>query len=304
MDKSTSNLTPIRVLVFGATGTGKTSLCNELTGRSRPVDSGAQGVTAKSHRFAPFASNGRMIELVDTVGLHEASSGTVPAEQAVIQLVDLLEKAREGFNLLIHVVRASRITKEQEEDFQFFFDKLTQRQIPIILALTGCENEEPMGAWVEANHQAFARFPYKEIVPTCFAKGGVLESHFAPLRSQSRTSILSSIDRHSLPESCRLYGKGTLSTFDQALTRIWNGFVDLAGLPDTYRRQVNETAYSLMRRLGVSDAVARLAIKHIPDLVEELASKAPYPGAGKIARKISETVLKKIFPKKGSGAKS
>jgi hypothetical protein len=84
------------------------------------------------------------------------------------------------------------------------------------------------------------------------------------------------------------------------LTRIWNGFVDLAGLPDTYRRQVNETAYSLMRRLGVSDAVARLAIKHIPDLVEELASKAPYPGAGKIARKISEAVLKKVFPKKES----
>jgi len=39
----------IRILVFGATGIGKTSLCNVLTGRVRPTDNGARGIYAKSH---------------------------------------------------------------------------------------------------------------------------------------------------------------------------------------------------------------------------------------------------------------
>lgn len=34
---------PIRVLVFGTTGTGKTSLCNALTGGNEKVSDAAQG---------------------------------------------------------------------------------------------------------------------------------------------------------------------------------------------------------------------------------------------------------------------
>ena len=72
----------LRVLVFGTTGIGKTSLCNALTGRSRPTGNGARGVTAKSHICAPFSYKGAKIQFIDTVGLHESSSGTVPAEDA------------------------------------------------------------------------------------------------------------------------------------------------------------------------------------------------------------------------------
>jgi len=51
----------VRVLVFGATGTGKTSLCNVLSGRSRPTDGGAKGVTEKTHLYAAFEANGQKI---------------------------------------------------------------------------------------------------------------------------------------------------------------------------------------------------------------------------------------------------
>lgn len=37
----------VRVLVFGTTGIVKTSSCNALSGRERPTDGGAKGVTAK-----------------------------------------------------------------------------------------------------------------------------------------------------------------------------------------------------------------------------------------------------------------
>jgi Fe2+ transport system protein B len=284
----------IRVLVFGATGTGKTSLCNALTGKARPTDNGARGITAKSHLYPAFQTGDCKIDIIDTVGLHESSHGTVPAEQAVVELIELLEKARDGFSLLVHVTRASRITKEHDDDYKFFVEKMTQGSIPVILAVTGCENEHPMTAWVERNQEAFTRFAYKELVPTCFASGGPMEEFFAPLRAQSREHLLVSIVQNALAEPSKLYGAGTSNSFSEALTRIWNEFVTLAGLPDKYRRQVNESAYALMKRLGVPQAIADAAVRHIPDLLEELGNKTPVPGGGKLLRKLSELFLNRF----------
>lgn len=284
----------IRVLVFGATGTGKTSLCNTLTDKIRPTDNGAKGITAKSHLYAAFKAGECKVEIIDTVGLHESSHGTVPAEQAVVQLIELLEKARDGFSLLVHVTRASRITKEHDDDYRFFVEKMTQGRIPVILAITGCENEHPMSSWVERNQEAFTRFAYKELIPTCFATGGPMENYFAPLRTQSREHLLVSIVQNALAEPSKIYGVGTNSSFSDALTRIWNEFVMLAGLPDNYRRQVNESAYGLMKRLGVPKVIADAAVRHIPDLLEELGNKTPFPGGGKLMRKISEVFLNRL----------
>lgn len=287
----------IRVLVFGATGVGKTSLCNVITGKSRPTNNGARGITAKSHIYPAFQTSDCKIEIIDTVGLHESSHGTVPAEQAVVELIELLEKARDGFSLLVHVTRASRITKEHDDDYSFFVEKMTQNNIPVILAVTGCENEHPMEAWVNKNLEAFSRFAYKGIVPTCFASGGPMEKFFAPLRIQSREQLLRSILAHALAEPSKIYGAGTGSSFSEALSRIWNEFVTLAGFSDECRLQVNESAYVLMKRLGVPQAIADAAIKHIPDLVEELGNKTPVPGGGKILRKLSEMLLKRFYSK-------
>jgi hypothetical protein len=284
----------IRVLVFGATGTGKTSLCNALTGKTLPTDNGARGVTAKSHSYPVFQTGYWKIEIIDTVGLHESIHGTVPAEQAVVELIELLEKARDGFSLLVHVTRASRITKEHDDDYKFFVEKMTQGSIPVILAITGCENENPMTSWVERNKEAFTQFNYKELVQTCFASGGPMEEIFAPLRLQSREHLLASIVLHALAEPSKLYGSGTSSSFSEALARIWNEFITVTGLDDKYRRKVNESAYGLMKRLGVPQVIADAAIKHIPDLVEELLNKAPIPGMGKLARKVWELLLSRF----------
>jgi hypothetical protein len=287
----------IRVLVFGGTGTGKTSLCNTLTGRSRPTGNGALGVTAKSHLYNAFEYEGRNIRLFDTVGLHESSFGTVPAEQAFAQVVELLTRAKEGFSLMIHVARASRITKEQEDDYKFFVEKLTQEKIPVLLVLTGCENEDPMTAWLDRNRDSYGRFHYKDMIPTCFLTGGKFEAHFALLRAQSAAKLLEAILANALPEPHRLYGRGTGSTFGETLTRVWNYVVDWTGLPAKWRGKVNESAFELIKRLGLPEEVAKLATRHIPDLVEELASKLPLPGAGKAAKFGTQQLLKMLFGK-------
>ena len=161
----------IRVLVFGATGIGKTSMCNTLTGRNRATDNGAKRVTAKTHIYPSVDYAEHSIEILDTAGLHESAHGTVPAERAVVALVELLEQARDGFSVLLHVARASRITKEHDEDYALFVDKLTQKKIPVILAISGCENEDPMQGWVERNKDAFTHFDYADLIATCWASG-------------------------------------------------------------------------------------------------------------------------------------
>jgi hypothetical protein len=100
--------------------------------------------------------------------------------------------------------------------------------------------------------------------------------------------------QNALVEPGKIYGAGTSSSFNGALTRIWNEFVTVAGLPDKYRRQVNESAYALMKRLGVPQAIADGAIKHIPDLLEELGNKTPVPGGGKVLRILSELFLNRF----------
>lgn len=285
------DMNKIRVLVFGATGSGKTSLCNVLTGGARPTDNDARGVTNKSHAYLPFTAQNHKIELIDTVGLHESTEGTVPAEKVVMELIELLNKAKDGFSILVHVTRATRITKEHEDDYAFFVKKMTQNRIPVILAVAGCENEHPMGAWVERNRPAFSSYRYRELIPCCFASGGLLESHYEPLRDQSKEALIASILRNALLEPEKLYGGETGTSFTDALARIWNEFVEIAGLPEKYRKKVNESAYGLMKRLGVPKALRDAAVKHIPDLMQEFGDKFPIPFLGRALKFLAEKAI-------------
>lgn len=284
----------IRILVFGATGVGKTSLCNALAGGRRATDSGPLGVTAKSHLYAPFSVGDAVIEVVDTVGLHESVHGTVPPDQAVQQLIDLLQKSKDGFSLLVHVTRASRITQSHDQDYEFFVEKLMQKKVPVLLAVTGCENEDPMTNWVERHHQAFDRFGYAELISTCFASGGPLEAHFSSLREQSRGALVAAVLKHAPVAPVLLYGESTGSTFTDRLTHLWNEFVDIAGMPQKYRREVNESISSLLKRLGVSKQIRDALTTHIPDLLP-----GP-PVARHVVRAVLHKVMDKVFGREAS----
>lgn len=290
----------IRVLVFGSTGVGKTSVCNTLTGRNRPTNNGPFGVTQKTHTYAPFTHDGRRIQIIDTAGMHESDGGTVKTEDAVQQIVELLQSSKDGFHLLVHVARATRITKQQEEDHDFFVRRMTMSMVPSLMVLTGCENEEPMTKWVDDHRSAFNRYNYKDLVATCFAQGGKLEEHYAPLREQSRDATLDAIVKHALSEPYLLYGGTTGRTLQEALFGLWNEFVDLAKLPAKLRRKSNESAYALLKRVGVSEKLAALAIRHLPDLMGEIGDRLPVPMAGRIMRALSVLAVSRLGKKKTS----
>ena len=271
-------MTTYRVLVFGSTGTGKTSLCNELTGQEMQANSSARGNTFETHTYAPFKSGRNTFVITDTVGLNESDKGTVSAKEAAAQLVNLLVEAKDGFSILVHVFRIPRVTEAHDKNYQFFVQEMTQGNIPVLLVATGCENEVPMSAWAKENAKVFQedRYDYKEIIATCFAKGGRYEASNAPLRIESKKAVIKAIVKHGLAEPQTIYAGEGDSSFNNVLTRIWNSFVEIAGLSEKYRKKLNESGVGLLTRLGVPREVAEAFAEHIPELLAK-GAKVGFP---------------------------
>lgn len=251
---------PIRVLVFGTTGTGKTSLCNELTGGSEKVSDAAQGVTFKSHTYKPIEfSDQKLLVITDTVGLNESTRGNVPSKDAVKALIKLLKDSKEGYNLLIHVFRQPRITQAEESNYEFFVKMITGSKIPVILAVTGCENIDPMSKWGEENADTFARMglEYEDVVGTCFAKDGRLATLFDDLRDESRQAVLKSIAVHATEKSILLYD--SRNAFFAVLKKAWNWLVGWIGI-EPLIFELNKGVIELLVRIGFTREEATILI--------------------------------------------
>ena len=68
----------------------------------------------------------------------------------------------------------------------------------------------------------------------------------------------------------------TGQTLQYALYGLRSEFIDLAKLLAKLRARSNESAYALLKGLGVTEKAALLAIKHIPDLMGELGDCLPF----------------------------
>lgn len=262
----------IKVLVFGSTGTGKTSLCNELTGKDQPTSSSAKGVTFQSHTFDPIEINGKQIVITDTVGLNEAANGTVSPKDSIAQLIKLLHESKDGYNLLIQVMKAPRITDTLKQNYELFYKKMTECNIPILLVVTGCENEDPMMQWVDDNRIHFEHedLLYSEIFATCFAKGGRLESVYEELRQESARIIFDAIEEYALEEPKKIYKSA--EELDDVLKKIWNYFCDSLNI-QKFRFEINDGAYDVMIRVGIPQSIAaQIAKVDILDLGKKAVS--------------------------------
>jgi predicted GTPase len=254
---------PIRVLVFGTTGTGKTSLCNALTGKDRPVSNSAKGVTFVSHTYDQVGIDvGKSLIITDTAGLNEAESGTVNPQNAIDELIKLLRNSSEGYNLLIHVFRIPRITKSEETNYKFFVKLIADSKIPTILVATGCENNDPMSKWKKDNAHIFSEMGlhYKDIICTCFASGGRMASIFDELREESSQAVVQAINTYATSEPVKIYspGEGVFVVFKKA----WNWLVDWFGA-EKLRFNINEKLIELIMYTGCSREEAKtIARRH------------------------------------------
>lgn len=249
---------PIRVLVFGTTGVGKTSVCNALTLEKKDISSSAKGVTFESYTYKEVEIRaGKSLIITDTVGLNEGQRGTVKPEEAANALIKLLKNSGEGYNLLIHVFRIPRITKIEENNYQFFVKIIAESQIPTILVATGCEGEEPMSKWKSENQGTFNHMgmKYEDIICTCFASGGppLLAQVYEVLRNESRQAVLNAIHTYAAPEPVKIYSSE--NGFIVLVKRSVNWVFNWLGLSQ-FRFELNKKLVEILIQMGCPKEVA------------------------------------------------
>jgi len=143
------------VIIFGESGVGKSSLVNMLSeGAVEPaaVSNQALGCTFETQRYNVTLGDREYI-LWDTAGLNEGSKGTVSEEKACEKLVELLQQLKGGVNLLVYVLRGNRFRGIVRINYEIFQRVVCQRKVPIVLVVTGLENESPMETWWEENKE-------------------------------------------------------------------------------------------------------------------------------------------------------
>lgn len=146
------------IILFGESGSGKSSIINMIAERTvATISSGARGCTFQSARHL-IHIEGFPYHIYDTAGLDEGDTGTVPKNDAIVQLFRLLKSLETGVNLLVFCMKGPRIKEAGHKNWRLFYEIICRRQVPIVIAITGLELESNMDDWWLRNKGAFQEY--------------------------------------------------------------------------------------------------------------------------------------------------
>lgn len=266
------------VLVFGSSGSGKTSMLVELTSEKRPVGDGVLGVTPfGTAPFKPVQRDDKTYVFFDTAGLNEGDVGKVPGKKALKALVNLLRDSKDGYNLLIHVIRTlPRNTDLWKKNHDFFINVIANNKIPVLLVFTGCEDFDPISLWYTQNANDLAKLDLKSngIVCSCFHQpkdgGGrlAMEEIYNLLRKDSGKTVWQSVKSLALLDPYVIYKDET--QFLVVLKKVANWIVRSL-FPKKVGFVINEAIQQLLRAMGFTNEEAQ----HFAEKGEFLEEKQP-----------------------------
>ncbi|KAG6890214.1 hypothetical protein C0995_010225 [Termitomyces sp. Mi166 len=143
------------ILVFGEAGVGKSSVINMLAGSpydtakisddatNRPLDNVGYRITIKS------TSSSLPVVAWEVTGVNEEEHGTVSPGRKMNNLRRLRNNLGDGPSLLVYIVQGSweLDTRALKTNYDLFVKHICKGNVPVILVVTGCENESPMNNW-------------------------------------------------------------------------------------------------------------------------------------------------------------
>ncbi|KAF5371095.1 hypothetical protein D9757_010811 [Collybiopsis confluens] len=153
------------IVLFGTTGCGKSSVVNMLLGANKEgaeeprakVSSSAKGCISESKPYL-VDCEGKSYKVWDTTGLDEGIEGTVASLEAFDKLCTLikhLSRRNGGVSLLMFVMKAPRVTETTRRNYQMFYEGFCEKQVPVVIVITGLENEQHMDYWWMSNEHVF-----------------------------------------------------------------------------------------------------------------------------------------------------
>ena len=146
------------VIIFGETGVGKSSLINMIAPTaSAAVSNAAIGCTFESVPYDAELSDHKY-RLWDTAGLNEGEYGNVSADRAIESLQELVQSLKDGgVSLLVYCIRGSRLRDIVKINYDIFHTIICDGKVPIVVVITGLENEDDMEDWWLDNASDFDR---------------------------------------------------------------------------------------------------------------------------------------------------
>ncbi|KAG1764539.1 P-loop containing nucleoside triphosphate hydrolase protein [Suillus occidentalis] len=160
------------VVIFGETGSGKSSFVNRIAQHLLAETSiDARGCTSAPERY-PVEISDKEYVLIDTPGLNEVSVGTVPDAKAKKLLESLLRELMssrsDDIGLLVYCVRRAVKPHIFAKAYNKFHSEICHNRVPIILVVEGWKNERDMERWWNTNgkecrnhHMHFENDPYR-----------------------------------------------------------------------------------------------------------------------------------------------
>ncbi|KAG1731272.1 P-loop containing nucleoside triphosphate hydrolase protein, partial [Suillus lakei] len=145
------------IVIFGETGSGKSSLINKLVQHSvAKTTNDAPGCTSTPERYPIKLSNGEYV-LIDTPGLNEPHKGTVPDAKAKALLKNLLRELMssrsDDIGLLVYCVGSAAQPCTFMKTCKKFYSGICHSKVPVIIVVKGLD-ESGMRSWWNINGKA------------------------------------------------------------------------------------------------------------------------------------------------------
>jgi hypothetical protein len=178
-----NHIPPHNVIIFGETGAGKSSVINMICGHNTAKTSNeAAGCTFSSTPHEALLPDNSPITFWDTAGLGEGDKGTVTAKDAIVSLYKLICMLDGGVCLLVYCMRGPRIKESLVKNYQMFYSAFCMEKVPIVLVVTGLEEELELNDWWSRNAAEFQRYGMQFAGHACITstkgKDGVYQKEY------------------------------------------------------------------------------------------------------------------------------
>ncbi|CAI2182565.1 11741_t:CDS:1 [Funneliformis geosporum] len=153
------------VVLFGLTGTGKSTISNMLIQgdihdekNAFKVNDAAVGVS-----FNINCSSNEKFIVYDTIGVGEPFDGTVPHQKAVNELRNYFSTCQVPLNYIAYVKKKGRITDDDHKQFKILKEIFEGGETNFIIIITECGQK-----WVDKNLKDLKKFGDYPIIPVDF----------------------------------------------------------------------------------------------------------------------------------------